>query len=41
VNTLIIEDLENEIAPAGASDAVGGPVCVAIVVIALWPSEAH
>lgn len=37
-NTLIVESLENQIAPAGVSDAVGGLPCVALAIILLvWP----
>jgi hypothetical protein len=39
---MFIEDLENPIAPAGVSDAVGGPVCIVVaVVLILWPNQAN
>lgn len=33
MNTIDLQDLEVEIAPTGASDAVGGPVCVGLFVV--------
>ena len=41
IGSLII-DLENPIQPVGASDAVGGALCVGVVVVAvLYSSDAH